>query len=312
MQALANRLRKNHKHWKRFAKTHELTAYRVYDLDMPEWPLSVDWYDGYAHVMAYPRRRVLKRGQVDTLERDAATAVAQGLEVASDRVFVKTHQPMAWGQRQYTRQSERGVWHTVREQGLSFRVNLSDFLDTGLFLDHRLTRQRVREEAGGKRFLNLFAYTGSFTVYAAAGGALETTTVDLSNRYLDWARENLKLNGLSLAGNTLLCADVLQWLDKARGAPARFDLIVLDPPSFSTSARMQRSFDVQKDHVPLLEDVAALLSPGGALYFSTNFRGFALDERRLGALAFEALTPRSLPPDFRQRDVHRCWRVTRA
>jgi 23S rRNA (cytosine1962-C5)-methyltransferase len=196
----------------------------------------------------------------------------------------------------------------VEEQGLKFWVNLRDYLDTGLFLDHRLTRSRVCAEAAGKRFLNLFAYTGSFTVYAAAGGARSTTTVDLSNTYLDWAADNLALNGFRGAQHQLVRADAAPWIEEAGAQGERFDLIVLDPPSFSAS-KMARRFDVQKDHVRLLTATLALLSDGGTLYFSTNFQGFQLDTARLTGTTIEELTPGSIPEDFHFKEVHRCWRL---
>jgi 23S rRNA (cytosine1962-C5)-methyltransferase len=188
---------------------------------------------------------------------------------------------------------------------MRFIVNLSDRLDTGLFLDHRNTRARVREESGGKRVLNLFAYTGSFTVAAATGGALATTSVDLSATYLDWAERNLTLNGARGDAHALVRADCLRWLDEAR---AQWDLVVLDPPPHSTSKAMRGDFNVQRDHRRLLERTLGLLAPGGVLYFSTNYKGFRLEPDGLPA-RFEELTPRSLPQDIHQRDAHRCWRI---
>jgi 23S rRNA (cytosine1962-C5)-methyltransferase len=206
--------------------------------------------------------------------------------------------PKAWGLEQYQREARREVTKVVRENGLKFEVNLSDYLDTGLFLDHRDTRARVRAEAAGKRFLNLFSYTGAFSVYAAAGKASSTTSVDLSPHYCEWAERNLKLNALK---GTVICADVLAWLETDRGP---FELIVLDPPSFSTSKKMGRRFEVQRDHRWLVDRVRSFLAPGGTLYFSTNFRGFELDGRLEGGVEL-----RSLPDDFRP-GIHRAWRFT--
>ncbi|MGZ3458548.1 MAG: class I SAM-dependent methyltransferase, partial [Archangium sp.] len=186
-----------------------------------------------------------------------------------------------------------------------------DYLDTGLFMDHRLTRARVREEAKARRFLNLFCYTGAFTVYAAAGGAAHTLSVDLSNTYLDWAEENLALNGLADPRHVLLRADAMAWVQEQRKATEEtFDLVVCDPPSFSTSKRMHGTFNVQCDHVRLLEGIRELLSPGGVLYFSTNFLGFELkDSATRGYEGVEELTPGSIPEDFQRKDIHRCWRM---
>jgi 23S rRNA (cytosine1962-C5)-methyltransferase len=188
---------------------------------------------------------------------------------------------------------------------MRFIVNLSDRLDTGLFLDHRNTRARIREESDGKRVLNLFAYTGSFSVAAVTGRARTTTSVDLSATYLDWAGRNLTLNGARGERHALVRADCLRWLDEARG---QWDLVVLDPPPHSTSKAMRGDFNVQRDHRRLLERTVGLLAPGGVLYFSTNYKGFRLEPEGLPA-RFQELTPRSLPPDFHQRDAHRCWRI---
>lgn len=305
MSEFENRLRKNARHRFKWAARQGLTAFRLYDLDMPEWPFAVDWYAGFVHVMEYPRRRQVREGTIEAARAEVVRASCAALSVAAEKVFTKTHEPKAWGKEQYGRAGQASTLVTVEEQGLRFECNLSDFLDTGLFLDHRQTRARVRAEAKGARFLNLFAYTGSFTVYALAGGAATSTTVDLSNTYCDWAARNLRLNGFSEAReHQLVRADVLGWLDAAKGP---FDLVVLDPPSFSASKKMERSLNVQRDHRRLIEQVMGLLSPGGTLYFSNNFLGFELDARLSPA---EELTPRSIPEDFR-RGVHRCWRFTR-
>lgn len=302
-----NRLRKNARHWSKWAKRRGLTAFRIYDRDIPEFPVTVDWYDGRIHLVEYPRRAA-RRGE----REDYVSAVAHVLDISEDKVFSKTHVPKKWGEEQYEReagaeQSERFV---VEENGLKFWVNLGAYLDSGLFLDHRDTRQRVRGEARGKRFLNLFAYTGSFTVYAAAGGAKETTTVDLSNTYLDWAEDNLRLNDLATEAQLLVRADVLAWVEEER-ARRQFDLIVLDPPSFSTSKAMSRTWNVQRDHSKLLEHVLEMLHPKGTLYFSTNFLGFELKPGQLTrSWNFEEITPGSLPEDVRFKKIHRCWRIT--
>lgn len=311
-----NRLRKNAKHFFKWARRQGLTAFRVYDRDIPEWPFAVDWYDGRVQVLEYPRRRAIREGQAEVQREEVLAAVQRVLEVPPERIHTKTHLPKAWGKEQYEREGQQSEKFVVEENGLKFWVNLGEYLDTGLFMDHRNTRARVREEARGKRFLNLFAYTGAFTVYAAAGGAAATTTVDLSNTYLDWAQANLELNGLwSPKGSKheLVRADAKQWLeDAAQGSSARYDLIVLDPPSFSASKKMTGTFNVQKDHVKLLTHAGALLSPKGVLYFSTNFLGFQLAQDKLRSLAFEELTPRSIPEDFHFKEIHRCWRVTHA
>lgn len=304
-----NRLRKNAKHFRKWARAQGLTCFRVYDRDIPEYPYAVDLYGDWVHLVEYPHRRALQAGTVEAQREEVLAAVAAVLEVSPEKIHVKTHTPQPWGRKQYSRQGRGSERFVVEEQGLKFWVNLGDYLDTGLFMDHRLTRARVREEARGKRFLNLFAYTGSFTVYAAAGGAQRTVTVDLSGNYLDWAEENLALNGLADARHTLIRADVVPWLEEQATEPDRYELIVCDPPSFSTSKRMSGSFNVQRDHPRLLKALQAVLAPGGVLYFSTNFLGFELGEAATRGLEVEELTPGSIPEDFQRKEIHRCWRM---
>jgi len=304
-ESLANRLRKNFRHLRRWASRQGLGAFRVYDSDMPEFPCSIDWYEGFVHLLYYPRRRIRDRGVPESKPLLVGAASA-ALGVPSERIFFKAHVPMKWGDQQYGRIGSNRKEIAVREGGLKFWVNLSDYLDSGLFLDHRLTRARIREQAKGKRFLNLFCYTGSFTVYAAAGGAARTTSVDLSRGYLDWAERNLALNNLG-RGHQLIQADALRWIAQAR-ADERYDLIVVDPPSYSSSKRMRGSFNVQRDHPKLLEQTIALLAPGGSLYFCTSFRAFQLAFRPAAGIASEELTTETIPEDFRRKDIHRCWR----
>jgi 23S rRNA (cytosine1962-C5)-methyltransferase len=305
MSDFANRLKKNAGHRFKWAQRSGLTAFRLYDLDMPEWPVAVDWYAGFVHVMDFPRGRRAKESAA-TRRAELLTTLTDVLEVPTERIFLKCHEPQVWGERQYERVARAGHLVQVTEGGLSFECNLSDYLDTGLFLDHRVTRSRVRALAAGKRFLNLFAYTGSFSVYAAAGSAARTTTVDLSGTYCDWAKRNLHRNAFTdESQHAIVCADVMGWIASCRD---RFDLIVLDPPSFSTSKKMKGRFEVQKHHRRLIEDVLGLLSPGGSLFFSTNFLRFELDQALSPALE---LTPKSIPEDFR-RTVHRCWRFDAA
>ncbi len=256
------------------------------------------------HVVEYPRH-----GRDEPEVRAAVLeAVSEVLEVPAGRVFTKTHTPKPWGREQYGREGSGHGRFTVEEQGLKLWVNLGDYLDTGLFLDHRGTRARVRAEAAGKRMLNLFGYTGSFSVYAAAGGAASTVTVDLSNTYCEWAEANLALNGFGPPRHRVVRADVVRWLPAQHDA---FDLVVADPPSFSTSKKMDGSFNVQRDHRQLLADVRARVARHGVLYFSTNFQGFQLDEGALEGWTGVELTPRSIPEDFHHRGVHRCWRLER-
>jgi 23S rRNA (cytosine1962-C5)-methyltransferase len=306
--AFRNRLAKNARHFRRWAERQALTAYRIYDRDIPDYPFVVERYGECVHLVEYPRRA--QRGEDgEALRAGVLRDVVETLEVPPENVFPKTHLPQPWGRTQYPRLGTLGEDFVVEEQGLKFWVNLADRLDTGLFLDHRLTRARVREAARGKRFLNLFGYTGAFTVYAAAGGARLTTSVDLSNTYLDWTARNLALNSLDGPAHRLVRADAVSWLTEAVASDARYELVVLDPPPFSTSKGMRGTLDVQRDQVRILRDALQLLAPGGALYFSTNYRRFELDPRARALGAFQELTPGSLPPDVRRKDAHRCWQV---
>jgi 23S rRNA G2069 N7-methylase RlmK/C1962 C5-methylase RlmI len=305
MAMLANRVRKNMRHLGRWARREAVTCWRIYDRDIPEIPITVDTYDGALVINDY---RAFEREPGDDAWLDAAVAaVASAVTPAPPpgEVFVKHRERLAHhgaGQ-QYERQADRGAWRTVHEAGLAFRVNLSDYVDTGLFLDHRITRVRVAAEPG-RTLLNLFGYTGAFSVHAAAAG-MQTTTVDLSHTYLDWAAENLALN--QLAGE-LVHADVREFLADARRAGRRWDVAIVDPPTFSNSKRMDYTWDVQRDHPALLRDVLAVTS--GAVWFSTNRRRFQLELADPG-LDIADLTRATLPPDFRDPRVHHAFRIVR-
>lgn len=250
-------------------------------------------------------KRPLSRAGIDG--HLAALAAALGLQ--PERVILK-HRRRQRGSAQYERLERDGPSFVVSEYGLRFEVNLHRYLDTGLFLDHRETRRLVRDEASGRTVLNLFAYTGSFSVYAGAGGARRVVTVDMSRTYQDWTWRNLELNTLDdPARQKMVCGDVLGFIADARRRGERYDLIVLDPPSFSNSKRMDTTFDIQRDQVSLLSGVLALLEPGGSLYFSTNRQGFRLDTALGERWPFDDISARTLTEDFRRRPAHRCWRV---
>jgi 23S rRNA (guanine2445-N2)-methyltransferase / 23S rRNA (guanine2069-N7)-methyltransferase len=303
-----NRLRKNLRHLSRWATREGITCYRLYDADLPEYAVAVDRYAQWLHVQEYaPPPSVDAARARERLEQVMAVLPAV-LEVPSDRIFLKVRQRQK-GASQYQKQAEQGRFHEVREEPARLLVNFTDYLDTGLFLDHRPTRRLLRELATGRRFLNLFGYTGAATVHAALGGAAHTTTVDLSATYLDWARRNLELNGLHGSRHELIRADCRQWLVWARD---RYDLILLDPPTFSNSKRLAATFDVQRDHVELIRQTLRLLTPGGVLLFSTNARQFRLDATALADLRIEDWSRRTLPLDFaRNPKIHQCWRLER-
>ena len=296
-----------------------INAYRVYERDYPEVPLIIDRYNGSAgdcyHAVEYERehsRTALQQSQWYTHMQEV---IARTAGVPMDNVFMKP-KPRQRGLTQFTKLSDRQVLSTVVEDGLKFEVNLTDYIDTGLFLDHRLTRQMVCAEAAGKRFLNLFCYTGSFTVYAAAGGAKATASVDLSNNYLDWADRNLQLNGYMPGPHDLIRADALAFLADhprpGRNDPDGFyDLVVVDPPTFSNSKSTQEDWQVAESHGELFTNLVPLLAHNAVVYFSTNYRRFKLDEdlmARLG-LRWREITSRTLPPEYRNERIHRCWRM---
>ncbi len=309
--AFRNRLAKNARHFSRWAERQHLSAYRVYDRDVPDFPYVIERYGNRVHLVEYPRRSA-RAGEGEELQEAVFQDVVEVLDVAAEHVFTKTHLPKAWGRAQYGRLDTTGEDFVVEEQGLRFYVNLADRLNTGLFLDHRRTRARVREEVRGKRFLNLFAYSGAFTVYAAAGGARSTTSVDLSNTSLSWTLRNLALNALQAPAHALVRADALEWLAQAATGSERWDVILLDPPPFSTSKGMRGTFDVQRDQLRILENALAVLAPSGTLYFSTNYRRFQLNPRTAELGVFQELTPGILPADIQRKDALRAWQVQHA
>jgi 23S rRNA (guanine2445-N2)-methyltransferase / 23S rRNA (guanine2069-N7)-methyltransferase len=311
-QMLANRLRKNTKALERWRRQHGIRCYRLYDADLPEYALAVDLYEGerlWVNVQEYAAPPSVDPKAARRRLREALGVIPEVLAIPQAQLFFKIRQPQR-GKAQYERLGVSGRFHAVSENGLRFLVNFEDYLDTGLFLDHRETRRLLGELAAGRRFLNLFGYTGTASVYAAHGGALSTTTVDMSNTYLDWARRNLALNGFAGPRHELIQADCLQWLEHARGR--RYGLIFLDPPTFSTSKRMQGTLDVQRDHVALIRSALEHLEPDGTLIFSTNLRRFRMDTQALGDLSLTDITAATLPRDFARNPwVHACWRIQR-
>lgn len=307
VQALANRLRKNVRHLGRWARREGIEAYRIYDADLPEYAFAIDRYGDWLHVQEYAPPASVDPAVAARRRAAVLGGLPEWLDVPLGQVVFKTRERQR-GRAQYVRQDAKGGGLIVREGGLRFRVNLTDYLDTGLFLDHRIVRARLREAAAGKRFLNLFCYTGSATVYAAAGGAISTTSVDLSATYLDWARENLRLSGLDGPQHRLIQADGRTWIEEDRGV---YDLIFLDPPTFSNSKRMSGTWDVQRDHAALITAVMARLAPGGQLVFSTNHRRFRLDPEVAERWRVEDLSRATLPSDFaRNPAIRRIWRIT--
>ncbi len=309
-----NRLRKNQRRLARWLKREQIDCYRLYDADIPEFALAVDVYESdrrLVHVQEYAPPAEIEPALARRRLQAALATLREVLSVARDQVSVKRRERQR-GTAQYTRQASRGRFHEVREGRARLLVNLDDYLDTGLFLDHRPTRLMLAELAPGKRFLNLFCYTAAATVHAALGGASESISVDLSATYTEWAQRNLQLNGLDPRRHRLERADCREWLRAAAYRGVRFDLVFLDPPTFSNSKRLRESFDVQRDHVELVRDSVALLAAGGLMLFSCNRRGFRLDTEALSDLVVEDISRATLPVDFeRNPRIHRCWRITR-
>jgi 23S rRNA G2069 N7-methylase RlmK/C1962 C5-methylase RlmI len=272
-------------------------------------PLVVDRYEDALHIAEFARPHERSAAQhADWLDLMCRTA-GEVLDVPRERIFRKYRERQR-GDDQYERISHGEARFVVQEGGLKFLVNLSDYVDTGLFLDHRITRQMVREAAAGKRFLNLFAYTGTFTVYTAAGGATATTTVDKSATYIDWARENLNVNDMDGPQHHFVRSDIRSFIDSLTSAD-QWDLAVVDPPTFSNTKGLEDDWDVQRDHADLLRRMAAYISPGGFVFFSTNFRRFHLDETALGDYAVRDITKQTIPEDFRNKRIHQCWKLVR-
>jgi 23S rRNA G2069 N7-methylase RlmK/C1962 C5-methylase RlmI len=305
----ASRLLNRARHFRRWPTKRGITCYRLYERDVPDVPLVVDRYEDALHIAEFARPHDRSPAQhADWLDLMARTA-AKTLEVPRERVFLKFRDRQR-GVDQYQRVDDRGARIIANEGGLKFVVNLSDYVDTGLFLDHRNTRQMVRERSAGKRILNLFAYTGSFSVYAAAGGAESTTTVDKSSTYTDWAEENMKLNGFVGPMHGIVRSDVRAFLDALRPAE-QWDLAVVDPPTFSNTKGLEVDWDVQRDHADLLQRLAPHIAPGRTVYFSTNFRRFKLDEAALEQYSIRDITRQTIPEDFRNERIHKCWVLTR-
>lgn len=272
-----NRLQKVFRHLGKQARKAGVSAYRVYDHDLPEYPLCIEFYGDQLYIAEYKRRHNMTDEEHDAWMEESISVIMDVLQVPRETIHLKLRQRKPGRLAQYQKLGAEGNEFEVSENELIFFVNLQDYLDTGLFLDHRITRQMVQEISNGKRVLNLFAYTGSFSVYAAAGGASEVLTVDLSNTYLKWAERNMQRNGFSDPEKfTFKMADVKQFLPSL--ADGSYDIIVMDPPTFSNSKKMKDDIlDIQRDHAELINQCLRILTPGGSLYFSTNFRKFEMD-----------------------------------
>ncbi len=325
IQMFRNRLTKVYRHIVKTARRQGVTCYRIYDHDLPEFPFCIERYEDKLYLAEYQRRHGMTEEEHDQWLESCIPTISEVLETPDEQIYYRERRRKAGRQDQYEKLSSEEEFFIAREAGLSFRINLTDYLDTGLFLDHRITRGMVREEAAGRKMLNLFCYTGSFSVYAAAGGATHIDSVDLSKTYLNWAEANMQLNvsagadagagSVAHAGADVVAgakcrfihADVKQWLDEI---PAEvYDLVVMDPPTFSNSKRMKDFLDIQRDHAELINKTLRAMKPGGILYFSTNYRKFQLETEKLTAASVKDITKATTPFDFQGKLFRYCFKL---
>src|SRR5690349_3622623 len=301
-----NRLTKVYRHLNKQAKRQGITCFRIYDHDLPEFALCIERYGDNLYLAEYKRKFEMAEAEHEAWLEACIELICEVLQMPVDNVYIKERQRKPGRLGQYQRVSSEGANFVVDEAGLKFKVNLSDYLDTGLFLDHRITRGMVREEAKDKRMLNLFCYTGSFSVYAAAGGAVQVDSVDLSKTYLSWAEANMALN-VTEGAHRFIHADVKQWLDEA--PTQHYDLVVMDPPTFSNSKRMKDILDIQRDHAELINKTLRAMKPGGILYFSTNYRRFQMETEKIMAASVKDITNATTPFDFQGKLFRWCYKI---
>jgi 23S rRNA (cytosine1962-C5)-methyltransferase len=296
------------RHVRRQAGRLHVSCYRVYDHDLPEFPFCIEIYEDKLYVAEYKRQHGLTEEQHHDWTTKSVEIMSHVFGVAVENIFLKLRKVKSGRAGQYKRMAEQTNEFVVHENDLKFIVNLNNYLDTGLFLDHRLTREMVKSESAGKKILNLFCYTGSFSVYAAAGGASEAVSVDLSKTYLNWTKRNMHLNGFTdPAKYKQVHADVIQWLKTL--PEDYFDIVVLDPPTFSNSQRMNDFLDIQHDHAQLINDCLKGLKKSGILYFSTNSRKFILDKGKINSASIKDITKATTPFDFEGRLFRYCFRI---
>lgn len=303
-----NCIRKKYRHLRKWARRTETNCFRIYDRELHHYPLAIDFYAGrFAIYYFSPNRYDLEPPEELILEVEKALGLLFNAD--PNLIFWKCRMKRSKYQ-QYEKQGASREFFTVLEYGVKFRINLHDYLDTGLFLDHRETRQIAAKLSEGKRVLNLFAYTCSFSVHAAAKGAAFTKSVDLSNTYTNWGRENFLLNNLSLQGNRIVRGDCLPFLDEEIRSNGKYGLIIIDPPTISRSKKMEQMFDVQVDYRALIEKSLRLLTPDGTILFSTNSRKFIFDEALFPNCSIQEISHKTLPIDYLDPKIHRCWKIS--
>lgn len=308
IQMFRNRLTKVFRHLSKQARRQSVSCYRLYDRDLPEFPLIIDIYEDAVYLSEYRARHHLTEEQYEQWLQQSLTVISEVTGTPDEKIYLKQRKRKTGRQDQYQKTGDDMEFFTVHEAGLSFKVNLSDYLDTGLFLDHRVTRSMVRNESKDKKVLNLFCYTASFSVYAAAGGAASVTSVDLSKTYLSWGEDNFKLNHLyDPIKHPFVHADVLQYLDELK--LNTFDIIILDPPTFSNSKRMKDFLDIQEDHADLINKCLLVMKPRGILYFSTNYTKFQLAKESITASSITDITKATTPFDFEGKLLRWCYKI---
>jgi 23S rRNA (cytosine1962-C5)-methyltransferase len=300
-----NRIKKNYRHIRKWAKRTETNCFRIYDRDIKEYPVAIDYYAGRFCIHYYFSMRD-ETGPPEKLE-DKVTTTLTTLFGEPSHPFVWKHRAKRTRTEQYNKLSDSEDYFPVYEYGLKFWVNLEDYLDTGLFLDHRETRQIVAKAGKGKHLLNLFSYTSAFSVHAAAQGATFTKSVDMSNTYVHWSEENFRLNRISVKNHPIIRDDCLKFLYEEDHT---YDVIVIDPPTLSRSKKMDQFFDIQVDHIPLIKEARRLLNPGGIIFFSTNSRKFIFEAEAFPNFTIIDITHKTIPIDFHQAKIHRCWKLT--
>jgi 23S rRNA (cytosine1962-C5)-methyltransferase len=305
---LGNCLRNHYRHLRKWAKRCETNCFRIYDKEMRQYPLAIDFYNGRFCVHYFSPARGDEDPSKDLV--DETTKVLENIFGAKQEdIYWRTRIKREKSQ-QYEKAGESKDFFTVTEYGVQFLVNLVDYLDTGLFLDHRETRQIVAKASQGKRLLNLFAYTCSFSVQAAAQGAAFTKSVDMSNTYTQWGRENFAINGLPARKNEIIRADCLKFLDEEVRTGNKYDVIVIDPPTISRSKKMDKMFDIQLDFIYLISKAIQLLDKKGVIFFSTNSRQFVFGDIAFQSCEIEEITHKTIPQDFPKSKIHRCWKIS--
>lgn len=303
-----NRLTKVFKHFGKLARKQNVACFRFYDHDLPEFPFAIDWYNGVIHAAEYKRKHGMDDNDHELWLQTCRETIAEVTGVDELEIFMKVRQRKAGRQGQYEKFDGKKEERIVPEGGLNFIVNMTDYLDTGLFLDHRITRNMVRDESRDKHVLNLFCYTGAFSVYAAAGGAKTVTSVDLSKTYINWAKRNMQYNKLyDDEKHDFVHGDVMEWLDHM--PENYYDIIICDPPTFSNSKRMEDNFDVQRDHVVLLRKLLKSCADTGRIYFSNNYRNFEIESERIPAVTIKDITKMTTPFDFQGKLNRKCYQI---